>query len=180
MRDRGSLLLTWHGLLTQHVGLQLLRSQAVLISSPLVPAIMAMIGRGIRGLVSLRAFQPSGGPWHHASSHRSINALVEDNTDVLDVRGTHPLSANFQENAKAMEALISRLNINIARACEGGGLKAIERNAARGKLLPRQRIAALLDPGSPFLELSQLAGHNLYGTASCRYVKAMCLSCHSS
>ena len=128
---------------------------------------MALLGRGIRCIVSLRGFQPSGGSWHHATFHRSLStdALVEDNTNVLDIRGTHPLSATFQGNAKAMEVLVSRLNQNIARACEGGGQKAIDRNAARGKLLPRQRISALLDPGSPFLELSQLAGHNLYGTA---------------
>ena len=62
-----------------------------------------------------------------------------------------------------METLIGRLNATIARVCEGGGHKATQRNASRGKMLPRERIRELLDPGSPFLELSQLAGHNLYG-----------------
>ncbi len=115
--------------------------------------------------MSLRAFQPPGAPWLSAGSLRasSSDALVEDNTNVLDVKGSHPLSPSSRQNAKAMETLISRLNLNIARACEGGGHRAIERNAARGKLLPRERIQGLLDPGSPFLELSQLAGHNLYG-----------------
>ena len=45
----------------------------------------------------------------------------------------------------------------------GGGPKAVERHVARGKLPPRERVAALLDEGSPFLELSPLAGHALYG-----------------
>jgi len=44
----------------------------------------------------------------------------------------------------------------------GGGKKARERHTSKGKLLPRDRIANLLDPGSPFLELGQLAGHELY------------------
>ena len=44
-----------------------------------------------------------------------------------------------------------------------GGPKAEARHRARNKMLPRERIAALLDPGSPFLELSQLAGKGLYG-----------------
>ena len=46
---------------------------------------------------------------------------------------------------------------------KGGDDKARERHVSRGKLLPRERINQLLDPGSPFLELSPLAGHKLYG-----------------
>ena len=126
---------------------------------------MAFLGRRLRCLVSLRAFLAPGAPGVSAGPLRasSSDALVEDNTNVLDVKGSHPLSPTFMRNAEAMGTIISRLNMNIARACEGGGQGAIERNAARGKWLPRQRIQALLDPGSPFLELSQLAGHNLYG-----------------
>ena len=50
----------------------------------------------------------------------------------------------------------------VARIREGGGAKANERHVARGKLLPRDRVRALLDPGSPFLELSQLAAWDMY------------------
>jgi 3-methylcrotonyl-CoA carboxylase beta subunit len=46
---------------------------------------------------------------------------------------------------------------------QAGGSKAVARHRERGKLLPRERIQLLLDPGSPFLELSQLAGRGLYG-----------------
>jgi len=46
---------------------------------------------------------------------------------------------------------------------QGGGSKACERHTSRGKLLPRERVQGLLDPGSPFLELSALAAHNVYG-----------------
>lgn len=49
------------------------------------------------------------------------------------------------------------------KALEAGGAKAIARHCSRGKMLARERIDALLDPGSPFLELSQLAGLHLYG-----------------
>ena len=45
---------------------------------------------------------------------------------------------------------------------KGGGVKAVEKHRQRNKLLPRERIDRLLDPGSPFLELSQLAAHELY------------------
>jgi 3-methylcrotonyl-CoA carboxylase beta subunit len=50
---------------------------------------------------------------------------------------------------------------------QGGGEKAVARHRSQKKLLPRERIALLLDPGSPFLELSPMAGLNLYGTIIC-------------
>lgn len=62
-----------------------------------------------------------------------------------------------------MALLLEQLHQLIAKAVRGGGEKAIKRHRERGKLLPRERIDAILDPGSPFLELSQLAGHNMYG-----------------
>ena len=61
-----------------------------------------------------------------------------------------------------MQFLVDRLRDDVARICEGGGPKAVARHRARHKMLPRERISALLDPGSPFLELSQLAGKDLY------------------
>jgi hypothetical protein len=87
----------------------------------------------------------------------------QDNSNVLDVKSSHPLSPSFKENSTYTSQLVSSLTGKIARILEGGGQKAIERNRSRGKMLPRERIQALLDPGSPFLELSQLAGYRLYG-----------------
>lgn len=72
-------------------------------------------------------------------------------------------SAEFQSNLTAMEALNADLKSNVAAIVQGGGPEAIKRHLSRKKLLPRDRIGQLLDPRSPFLELSQFAGHNLYG-----------------
>jgi len=66
----------------------------------------------------------------------------------------------FQERRRAMEALVSRLREELARAREGGTGRA--RHAEQKKMFVRDRISALLDPGSPFLELSPLAAHGLY------------------
>ncbi|MET8777883.1 carboxyl transferase domain-containing protein [Nocardia sp. NPDC050713] len=66
-------------------------------------------------------------------------------------------------NRAAHEALTSDLRARLAAAALGGPAKARERHIARGKLLPRQRVDQLLDPGSPFLELSPLAANGMYG-----------------
>jgi 3-methylcrotonyl-CoA carboxylase beta subunit len=73
-----------------------------------------------------------------------------------------PRSADFCANAESMRAQVADLRARVAAIEEGGGAKARERHLARGKLLVRQRIDLLLDPGSPFLELSQLAAHEVY------------------
>ncbi len=72
-------------------------------------------------------------------------------------------SAEFRENAAHMAALAVDLRSRQARAAAGGGEEARAKHVARGKLLPRERIEALLDPGSPFLELSPLAAGGMYG-----------------
>ena len=69
----------------------------------------------------------------------------------------------FVENHERMSALVTELQDKIGTITRGGGEKAVERHTSRGKLFVRDRINQLLDPGSPFLELSQLAGHQLYG-----------------
>jgi 3-methylcrotonyl-CoA carboxylase beta subunit len=74
-----------------------------------------------------------------------------------------PRGAEFRANAAAMAELVADLRAQVARAALGGGAPARKRHQDRGKLLPRDRIEALLDPGTPFLELSQLAAHGLYG-----------------
>ncbi|KAK6136910.1 hypothetical protein DH2020_029355 [Rehmannia glutinosa] len=71
-------------------------------------------------------------------------------------------SESFARNSEAMEGLISQLHSHIQQVMNGGGAEAVKRNRSRNKLLPRERIDRLVDPGSSFLELSQLAGHELY------------------
>ncbi|MCU0989932.1 MAG: methylcrotonoyl-CoA carboxylase, partial [Xanthomonadales bacterium] len=66
-------------------------------------------------------------------------------------------SAEFQANAAQMQRLVDDLQARVAEIRKGGGEEQQQRHRARGKLLARERIDALLDPGSPFLELSQLA-----------------------
>jgi len=75
----------------------------------------------------------------------------------------NPRSDDFAANAAAMAVLVDDLRAHVAQAGQGGGAAARDRHTSRGKLLPRDRVAALIDPGSPFLELSQLAAHGLYG-----------------
>ena len=74
-----------------------------------------------------------------------------------------PRSADFQANAQAMQALVDDLAVQVAKAAEGGGEVARARHVARGKLLPRDRVQMLLDPGTPFLEIAPLAAHAMYG-----------------
>jgi 3-methylcrotonyl-CoA carboxylase beta subunit len=71
-------------------------------------------------------------------------------------------SADFVANAAAMRALVDDLNAKVNQAALGGGDVARARHTARGKLLPRDRVSMLLDPGTPFLELSPLAAYGMY------------------
>ena len=71
----------------------------------------------------------------------------------------------FRANRAAMRALVEELEQTRAKAAEGGPARARERHLARGKLLPRERVMTLLDPGAPFLELSPLAANGLYDDA---------------
>src|SRR5438045_909294 len=72
-------------------------------------------------------------------------------------------SPAFQSNAAHHRGLAEDLRTHVARLSEGGGADAQKKHVARGKLLPRERVRALLDPGAPFLELSQLAALGMYG-----------------
>jgi 3-methylcrotonyl-CoA carboxylase beta subunit len=71
-------------------------------------------------------------------------------------------SAEFGANDSAMRALVAELRARQARVAQGGGEAARARHVARGKLLPRDRVDMLLDPGAPFLELSPLAAFGMY------------------
>jgi len=75
----------------------------------------------------------------------------------LNVRGE-----DFQENRRHMQELLADLRAKVELIKQGGGEKSRERHVARGKLLPRDRVQALLDPGAPFLEFSQLAAWEVY------------------
>jgi Acetyl-CoA carboxylase, carboxyltransferase component (subunits alpha and beta) len=68
----------------------------------------------------------------------------------------------FQANRERMRQLVAELRDRLTRAREGGGPKYVERHRAQGKLPVRERIERLLDPGSPFLELSALAAADMY------------------
>jgi 3-methylcrotonyl-CoA carboxylase beta subunit len=73
-----------------------------------------------------------------------------------------PNSREFKANAAAMRALVEELRRRRAEAAEGGSEKARVRHRERGKLLPRERVNRLIDPGTPFLELSPLAANGMY------------------
>jgi 3-methylcrotonyl-CoA carboxylase beta subunit len=73
-----------------------------------------------------------------------------------------PRDSSFAANCEALSTLVADLKLRIREIEQGGGEAARARHAGRGKLLPRERVAALIDPGSPFLELSQLAAYGMY------------------
>jgi len=75
---------------------------------------------------------------------------------------TDPASNGFQRNAEAYRRLVDELRTRVAKAALGGPESARQRHSSRGKLLPRERVERLLDPGSPFLEIGQLAAFGLY------------------
>ncbi|HQW81553.1 MAG TPA: carboxyl transferase domain-containing protein [Pseudomonadota bacterium] len=73
-----------------------------------------------------------------------------------------PRAADFIANAEQLRAVVADLKAQTARAAAGGGEKARKKHTERGKLLARERIRALLDPSSPFMELSALAAYGMY------------------
>lgn len=87
---------------------------------------------------------------HHASALSVLPTAVDTS------------SPEFRENSQQMQELLDRMNSLHAKIAQGGPEKAREKHVARGKMLPRDRISALIDPGTSFLELSPLAGHEVY------------------
>jgi 3-methylcrotonyl-CoA carboxylase beta subunit len=75
----------------------------------------------------------------------------------------NPRSAEYRANHARVAALVADLREKVARISLGGDEQARAKHAARGKLLPRERVRTLLDPGSPFLEIGQLAAWGMYG-----------------
>ena len=78
----------------------------------------------------------------------------------------NPRSPEFMANTAAMQALVDDLRPHCERIALGGGEEARAKHVARGKLLPRERVNQLLDPGTPFLEFSQLAAFEMYDNAA--------------
>ncbi len=78
----------------------------------------------------------------------------------------NPRTDDFVAAAETMRSVVADLKAKIAKMGEGGGPDARAKHAARGKLLPRDRVQMLLDPGTPFLEFSQLAGYGMYDDAA--------------
>jgi len=74
----------------------------------------------------------------------------------------HPRSEDFAANAAAMRTLVDELRSRAQQSARGGGAAAAARHVARGKLLVRDRIDRLIDPGTPFLEIGQLAADGMY------------------
>ena len=74
----------------------------------------------------------------------------------------NPRADDFRRNAEHMQQLAADLQAKVSEIRQGGGASARERHLSRGKLLPRDRIDNLLDPGTPFLEFSQLAAWDMY------------------
>ncbi|MDT0140130.1 carboxyl transferase domain-containing protein [Acidovorax sp. PRC11] len=81
---------------------------------------------------------------------------------ILETR-LNPRSADFQANAAAMRTIVQDLRERAAQVAQGGSDAARAKHVARGKLLPRDRVRELLDPGSPFLEIAPLAALGMYG-----------------
>jgi 3-methylcrotonyl-CoA carboxylase beta subunit len=84
---------------------------------------------------------------------------------ILDTK-LNPRSDDFRAASDAMRALVADLKAKVAKIAEGGGAEARAKHTGRGKLLPRDRVTLLLDPGTPFLELSQLAAYGMYDDAA--------------
>ncbi|GGK49770.1 carboxyl transferase domain-containing protein [Nocardia camponoti] len=89
---------------------------------------------------------------------RTYNAATPDSAAGADTPIADPVAANRAAHA----ALVAELRTVTAQAALGGPEKSRERHVARGKLLPRERVERLLDPGSPFLELAPLAANGMY------------------
>jgi 3-methylcrotonyl-CoA carboxylase beta subunit len=97
----------------------------------------------------------------HRQSNTAIQTIWKPAMPILETK-LNARSADFTANAAAMRALVADLNAQIDKTALGGGELARAKHTGRGKLLPRERVAMLLDPGSPFLELSPLAALGLY------------------
>ena len=75
-------------------------------------------------------------------------------------------SEEYRKNYAAMQQQVVELNERLAQASAGGGESGVRKFRERGKLLPRERLEMLLDPGTPFLEIAPLAAYGMYNNES--------------
>ena len=92
---------------------------------------------------------------------RLLETKIQHSMTILDTQ-LNARSADFLANAAAMRTLVDDLRGHLDKVAQGGGEAARAKHTARGKLLPRERVQMLLDPGTPFLELAPLAALNMY------------------
>src|SRR5215211_5229963 len=103
----------------------------------------------------------AGMPRHSAAQDSEIGRMrVAKLASTVDMQG-----AEYRANAAQMRALTAELERKRAEAALGGPARSRERHVSRGKFLPRERVLRLIDPGTPFLELSPLAANGLYEDA---------------
>ncbi|CAI7579859.1 unnamed protein product [Penicillium pancosmium] len=125
----------------------------------------------------LRSLGSRVGPRNYRPAHFTILKTVSSTQSRTVASYTHPHHASalsvlptaidtsspeYQENSQQMQALLDQMSSLHGKIAQGGSEKAREKHIARGKMLPRDRVSALIDPGTSFLELSPLAGHEMY------------------
>jgi Acetyl-CoA carboxylase, carboxyltransferase component (subunits alpha and beta) len=125
---------------------------------PVIPAVSVDSGCPLSSLALL----PATTPCHRRHAHAPIASINESVSMSTIVTQIDPRSPEFQAASTHLATLVEDLQRELLRSAAGGGTKARDKHVARGKLLPRERVRALLDPGSPFLELSALAAHGMY------------------
>ncbi|PGH16292.1 hypothetical protein AJ79_01831 [Helicocarpus griseus UAMH5409] len=108
---------------------------------------------GVRGAIVPRQTTRAIANYTHAHQASAISVLPS----TVDTS-----SADFKENAAQMDELLAKMADLHSTIAKGGPQKAKDKHIARGKMLPRDRVISLIDPGTSFLELSPLAGHEVY------------------
>lgn len=89
-----------------------------------------------------------------------LSTFVQNDWGTV-IDGSLPQNPDYWNNKQVMDGLVENLRSTVAKIHEGGGVKACAKHKQRNKMLARERVNALVDPGTPFLELSPLAGHGL-------------------
>ncbi|KAK6360454.1 hypothetical protein TWF730_006596 [Orbilia blumenaviensis] len=118
----------------------------------------------LRTRLPLRIPPSSSIPTRYLKRTIATHSFTHFETAVSTIQSTiDTTSQTFKSNAADMSTLVSELDVISSKIAAGGEQRHRDKHVQRGKMLVRDRISALLDPGSSFLELSQLAGYNLYG-----------------
>ncbi len=152
------------------LGAPLPLASSVLIAWPQIVAMVATARCFVRR--RLRGFPAPGSPrlgglTGRCAETRGVVESLPTGRDSWPLSRQTPMTASreFRANQAAMRELVAELEAQRAKAAEGGPPHARERHIARGKLLPRDRVLTLIDPGTPFLELSPLAANGMYDDA---------------